>query len=274
MASDSIDIRGLLRALAQDPEARLEFARLMFDEQISALRAEVQSGFQRIDRLLEQLVQAQMRTDQRFDELAAAQQRTDQRFDELAAAQQRTDQRFDELAAAQLRTDQRFDELAAALASLSRTTEIHAVHLDRLRGRDAERTYRERATAYFSKIARRIRVQSPEDLDEVLEAAVEAGTLTPETANDIRLADVVAKGRLVSDLTEVWLVVEVSATIDHDDVERAVRRAEALARTGITTVPVVAGEAISDQTAASARRSGVWVVENGRTQPPSSVATA
>jgi hypothetical protein len=48
------------------------------------------------------------------------------------------------------------------------------------------------------------------------------------------------------------------------DVERAVRRAALLGQTGLHTLPVVAGERITDEAAELARAMRVWQVLDGR----------
>jgi hypothetical protein len=67
-----------------------------------------------------------------------------------------------------------------------------------------------------------------------------------------------------------YLVVEVSWTVDPEDVERATRRAIRLAKTGLTTLLVVAGEAVGSMAAELAHTLKVWPVTNTEVILPAS----
>lgn len=97
-------------------------------------------------------------------------------------------------------------------------------------------------------------------------AAVKAGQITEDDADEVRLADVVARGR--RDGVEVWLVAEVSHTIDAHDVERAARRATVVRSTGRAALAIVAGTRTHVDADAAIRDLGVWRVVNGRVDPP------
>jgi hypothetical protein len=78
------------------------------------------------------------------------------------------------------------------------------------------------------------------------------------------------RGQRRLDGTEVYLIVEVSWGVGPSDVERAVRRAALLSQTGIQTLPVVAGEHITDEAAELSRAMRVWQVLDGRVVSPES----
>ncbi|MBI3967524.1 MAG: hypothetical protein HY329_17955, partial [Chloroflexi bacterium] len=238
-----------------------------------------------------ELTAAQQRTEQRLEELAAAQQRTEQRLEELAAAQQRTEQRLEELAAAQQRTEQRLEELAAAQAQtqgqlaalitrvggitdsvddLSTRTDVLTARVDTLRdqvgkliGTDLEHRYRDRATSYFEPLAKRLRVLDRGRIADLLDDAVEAGQLTRTERNAVLAADLFLSGRRRDDQADVFLVVEISATIALSDVRRALERAALLARLGRPAMPVVAGESIRSDASGFAREHAVAQVLDG-----------
>ena len=66
----------------------------------------------------------------------------------------------------------------------------------------------------------------------------------------------------------MYLVVEVSWTVDIRDVERAARRAALLAKTGTVTLLVVAGEKIGERAAALAKELKVWqLTDDAITEP-------
>jgi hypothetical protein len=141
-----------------------------------------------------------------------------------------------------------------------------AGHVNWLRGDALERRYREKGNVYFSGIARRLRVLSPSELDELLDPAVDAGTLTLEEANSVRLLDAVYRG--VREDDRWYLAVEVAVGVGLDDVHRARERAALLERTGTPTLPVVAGEWVNPEAADAAQAMGVWQVTNGRATAP------
>lgn len=65
----------------------------------------------------------------------------------------------------------------------------------------------------------------------------------------------------------VHLVVEISWTVDTDEVERAVHRAALLAKTGILALPAVVGETV--QSAAAQLALQVWqVTDKDAVLPP------
>ena len=105
-------------------------------------------------------------------------------------------------------------------------------------------------------------------MEDLLAASVAGGTLSQEQADDIMLADVVVQGRLNTDRSEVYLVVEVSWGVGTSDVERAVRRAELLAQVGVTTIPVVSGNGITPEAVDRCREMRVWQLIDGRATEP------
>ncbi len=229
MAFTVREFRDLIGLLEQHPEWRTEMRRLVLTEELLSLPQVVH-------------------------ELAAAQQRTEQRLEELAAAQRRTEQRLEELAAAQRRTEQRFDRVQ--------------VDIGDLKGMALETRYRERAFAYFSRLIRGAHTLTGDELIALLDEATTLATLSEEGADEIARADVVVRGRRRDDGTEVYLVVEVSWGVGNSDVERAARRAALLAQTGVRTMPVVAGQTITDEAAELSQAMQAWQVIDGRIVSP------
>lgn len=116
--------------------------------------------------------------------------------------------------------------------------------LGRLEGRDLERWYRERASSVFHRILGRARLVDHGELAPLLDAAVEAGTITEDERAEILLADVVVRGRREG--REAYALAEVPLVVDAEDLRRAAARARLLERaTGRPVVPVVAGERVA-----------------------------
>ena len=134
-------------------------------------------------------------------------------------------------------------------------------------------------TDYERKVARRIRrtadrnlsiqnaqlVQSVAITDNPLitdlsDAAVRNGIITTNQADELEDADVVVKGS-DSDGDEAYAVAELSVTIHHDDIDRALDRAKILQQaTDKASVPAVIGADISDENREYARSLDVAVI--------------
>jgi hypothetical protein len=216
------------------------------------------------DRRFRELAEAQQRTEQRLSELA---EQTDRRFRELAEAQQRTEQRLSELAEAQRRTEERVSVLAESLQRIDeRLTRLEGrvdrmeTKLGKLDGRALEVRYHQRAPAYFGRWLRRTAVVDGNEIVERVEAS-----LSEEELTQVLLADLVVRGRAAHrpERPEVWLAIEISATVDRDDVDRAVRRAGLLRRAGVPAVPAVAGDETTEDAETEAHNRGVVMLEDG-----------
>ncbi|QLQ06613.1 MAG: hypothetical protein HZY76_11575 [Anaerolineae bacterium] len=66
------------------------------------------------------------------------------------------------------------------------------------------------------------------------------------------------------DRPEIWLAMEVSATVDKGDVERAVNRARLLTKAGLLAVPAVAGEEFTLGAGQLAMQQKVLLLQNGQ----------
>jgi len=182
-----------------------------------------------------------------------------------------------DLAEAQQRTEQQVAQLTQQVAQIveaQRRTERQIVRLQddvgELKGIVLEQRYCNRAFAYFSRLVRHMHTVTDDELVALLEEAVARGVLSEDGMDEIGRADVVVQGqrREGQSPDEVYLVVEVSWGVGPRDVERAVRRAALLGQTGLQTMPVVAGERITDEAAELARAMRVWQVLDGRVTAP------
>jgi len=236
MAFTVQEFHDLVALLTQHPEWRAELRRLVLTEEILTL-----------PQIVRDLVEAQQRTEQQVAQLAAAQQRTEQQIAQLI-------QQVTQLTEAQRRTERQIVRLQDDVG------EIKGIVL--------EERYRNRAFAYFSRMVRRTHALMEDELVALLEEAVARGALSEEGMDEIARADVVVRGQRRESPGEVYLVVEVSWGVGPGDVERAVRRAALLSQTGLQTMPVVAGERITDEAAELAQAMRVWQVLDGRVTAP------
>lgn len=106
---------------------------------------------------------------------------------------------------------------------------------------------------------RRGRVLDGAELWDILHSAADRGVLDLDEAQEVALADVIARSESPGG-TPTWVVVEVSWRVSREDVLWARRRADLLARLGEPTVAVAAGREASEDALEEARRAGVWVI--------------
>jgi cell division protein FtsB len=180
-----------------------------------------------------------------------------------------------DLAEAQQRTEQQIAQLTQQVAQLveaQRRTERQIVRLQDdvggLKGMALEQRYRTHAFAYLSRLVRRTHVLTEDELVALLEEAVARGVLSEDGMDEIARADVVVRGQRRDGSGEIYLVVEVSWGVGPGDVERVVRRAALLSQTGLQTMPVVAGERITEAAAELARAMRAWQVLDGSVTAP------
>ena len=210
--------------------------------------------FSELKLIVKELAEAQKRTEARVSELAEAQQRTEARLERLEQVVIGLTESIKELVEAQRTIVVRMDDLQQAL---SRMTDA----VGEMRGTFLEIRYRDKAVAYFGRILRKPRVVSLNDLWDEMESS-----LPPDVLDDVLLTDLVVQGlpRKRPDLGQVWLALEVSWTIDTDDIYRARRRAQALQQAGYRAFPAVAGEKITEGAQDAATVGPIVVVQDGR----------
>ena len=257
--------RLLTRELLDSPKTlrRLSLRVGRVERAVEDLKATVQDLAQSVQALTESvaaLIQAQQQRDEAF---AAFRAEVDRRFAELAEAQRR---HYEEFAAHRAETDRRFAELATAIQALAQRVDNLS---GQVRGWVHEDRYRTRPRRY-RRLLLDPHILSTEAREALLRQAEAAGRLTPEEAAELEDADVLVQGRSRATGGEAFLVVEVSAKVNTDDVERAVKRAEILrkARPEAEVIPVAAGPEIHPLAARAARDQGVWWLTDGRPYAP------
>jgi hypothetical protein len=197
--------------------------------------------------------------------MAEAQARTEEQLASLST-------RVSTLTEAQARTERQISALTEQIAKLTRALGTLTDEVGELKGRNLEADYRTKGHAYFSRLIRRPHVLSSDELVERVEEARDKGVLSANEVQEIYDADVIVRGKRLTDGVDVYLVVEVSWGIGPHDVERAVERAALFARTGVITMPVVAGKKITAPAARMAQTKQVWQVTNGHVKSPESAA--
>ncbi len=194
-------------------------------------------------RNFDRLVRAHARTEAIVDRLVEAQARVEGEFrryrEESAARWASIEAALNRLAEAQAQAEAQIRALAEAQARTEAQVQRLTDREGDLRGRLLEFTYYQKAGAHFGHLLRRPRAVLPVELEDQIE-----GRLSQEEFLELLAADLLVSGypRYRPDAPQIWLVVEVSATVDRYDVERTRRRADLLRRAGLRAVPAVAGE--------------------------------
>ncbi|MBI4640644.1 MAG: hypothetical protein HY731_08120 [Candidatus Tectomicrobia bacterium] len=236
MAFTIQDINDLARLLVEHPEWRLELRRLLLSEELLTL-----------PQAIRELIDAQKRAEERLEQLEIIVQNLAEQVRALV-------EQMRVLAEAQQRTT---DILQRTTDTLQRMTDV----VGGLKGRVLELTYRDKAPAYLGHVLRRLRVVSPNTLEDTLEAA-----LTPGEFRDLFRLDLLLSGhpRQKPEIDEVWLAVELSSVVDQDDVDRAERRAGLLRKAGYRALPMAAGEQMTRGAEESARMQHVVLLQDGQ----------
>lgn len=100
-----------------------------------------------------------------------------------------------------------------------------------------------------------------ESFAEQIEDAHENGRITDAQLARIFNTDVIVRCRRPSDSRTVWVAAEVAGRLDYNDIDRAVRSADALRLAlGDDALPLVAGERIDPPDLARAQQAGVAFV--------------
>jgi len=216
MAFTVTDVRDLIRLLAEHPEWRAELRPLILGDEFDRLPAIVA-------------------------ELAEAQRRTEAVVSELAEAQRRTEAMVSELAEAQRRTEIRLLELGNKIDGLSD-------RMDQDTGSTYEVLFDRKAPSLFGEWLRRPRVVSLSDLDRVDDAET-AGQLSEHDRTALHALDMIVSGRDrdAPGQPETLLAVEVSRTLDIDDLDWAEERAKILGSIGYRARAAVGGRFASER---------------------------
>jgi hypothetical protein len=268
MAFTVEDFQDLLSILEHQPEWRAQLRRYVLTDDGIDLPGTLQA-----------IADAQRTTDERLltlteqvQALTAAQSRTDARVDALTEQMQTLTLRVDALAEQVQALTVRLDVLTQHVDALADRLDKRLIKIDddlgRMKGILLEMRYRERPHTLFRHIIRRAKALSPDELYRRVDQAVQAGQLTEDEAEEIVLADVIARGRQILNAEEIYGVVEVSWGISPKDVARAAEQAALLAKTGVKTVGIVAGEWISPDAIGEADRQQVWRVLDGAAIEP------
>jgi len=235
MAFTVQDYHDLARLLWEYPEWREELRRLLLPDELLAL-----------PELVRQLTEAQQRAEERLSRLEMTVQSLTEQVSELT-------ERVDGLTEGQKRLTEQVDGLTEGQKRLTDT-------VGGLKGNMLEITHRNKISAYFGPLLRRVKVIEPRALEDELEAA-----LTPDEFRDVLLIDLLVTGkvRYASESPDIFLALEISSVVALTDVSRAVRRSGLFRKAGYPVVPVVAGEYVTQDANKAAQEQNVVLMQDG-----------
>ncbi len=263
------DVEDLIRLLDEHPRLKSELRLRLFEEEWAPFMKYVREVLASSLAAIEELKQRATAHDERLAEVQAdivgvktdivgireehASFRTevDRRFDAVDRRFDVVDQRFDVV-------DQRFDAADQRFSGIDEKLVTLNIQVDDLRGRSLERDFRDKVHAFVGTFLLGTRIVLPDQLPGLYEA-YESGALPDEDYRRVVATDAVVRGRLKGSPDSVYIAVEVSATINERDVERAKQTADILNRLGLAASPMVFGNKIRTEAQEIADRTYVRV---------------
>jgi hypothetical protein len=221
-------IQDIIRALQEHLEWREPLLNALLTEQYW----QMPSRIDRIEEALARLIVQTAETDRRLRELAEYQKASDRRIDQLTERRK---------------------------AFVERVTEMH-YDPGILNGMVLEDYYRDHATSILGKFFKRMRVV---ETGTHLDSLANQRPLSREDRDKLRVVDLLATGRHRETGQEYLVVWEILWTVDDNDVQRAIARAERRRRWHINTMPVVDAKGITGSAHELAQQRGVIVVLDG-----------
>jgi len=144
------------------------------------------------------------------------------KFEELLENVKKLDKKVD-------RIEQDMAVLKQDVAMLKQDVAYLKEEFGRFKGREFERTIREKYYAYFGRILRKSKLVNFEEILPLLESAEDKNLITEEQKLSVLQLDLLVSGELKPTKKRVFLAVEVSYSLHEEDIERLVERANILA---------------------------------------------
>jgi hypothetical protein len=258
------DFQDLVRLLREHPDWREELRALLLTQDLLTLPVIVRQLAEGQDRLTETVAQLTVRLDQltaRMDQLTETVAHLAEEQRRLAEEQRRMAEEQQRLAEEQRRMAEEQRRMAEEQRRLTEGQLRFEVQMGQMRGWFLEERYRTHAPAYFGRILRQVQPAHMGRLADALRERLAQGELA-----EVLLADLILTGRLPTPgrPQAIWVVVEVSTTVDRRDVERAQRRAALLRQARYPAVAVAGGTEATAGARQAASETGVALLLDGR----------
>jgi chromosome segregation ATPase len=253
------DVARSIDRLADRVEAQIE-ALTQRMERVEAQIEALTARMERVEAQIEALTQRMERVEAQIEALTQRMERVEAQIEALTKRMERVEDRLGSVEDRLGSVEERVGSLEERVGSVEDELVRVRNRLDDLTGKALEQYYRERAPAIFGRRLRRVRAMAIGQLAELITERLPG----PE-GDDLFEADLVVSGRLsTAEQPEVWVIIEVSATVDRFDVERAVRRATALRELHPLVLPGVAGVRLTEGGRELASEAGVIVITDGK----------
>jgi len=132
----------------------------------------------------------------------------------------------------------------------------------RFKGKDFERTIRERYYAYFGRILRKAKLIPFEEILPILDDAEDKRVITPEQRDAVLRLDILISGQIKELKKDVILAVEVSYSLYPEDLERAFERAQILASLlNKEVIPTVVACEVTEDIEKQADEKGILLIK-------------
>ena len=254
----TVSVREFMEALRADPELRAEVRREILGADLLTLPELVRENTLAIREL--RVVVAQNSADIRDLREVVAQNSADIRQNSADIQELRLVVAENSRAILQNSADIR--ELRVLVEALTGVVKLLSDDSHWLKGRMLQLDYSRNPFFILGGLRyRKVRVLNLREL-AALDDAVESGLINHDAYDAVQRLDLLVAGRAGhgAEAHDFALAIEVSFTIDQDDIDRVVQRAATLRLCGYPAEPAVAGRAISEQASERARESGVAVL--------------
>ncbi|MBX6423690.1 hypothetical protein [Thermosulfurimonas sp. F29] len=246
-----VSFADIVRALKTKPEWLEEIRKIILTSELMDLPRKFDELLKKVEKLEEDVVVLKQ-------DVATLKQDVAVLKEDVAILKQDVDMLKQDVAV--LKQD--VDMLKQDVAVLKKDMAYLKGEFGRFKGKDFERTIRERYPAYFGRILRKCRIIDWETLLSMADEAEERGLITEQEREDLLRVDLVVKGEIRKTRKPVILVVEVSYALHEGDLQRARKRGEMFSRfCEEEVIPVVIGTEIKDEIERKAEEEGILVIK-------------
>lgn len=243
--------KDLIEVLKQNPELLEELRRIILTEELLNVPKKLDELSKKFESFVNEefkpLAEKVDRMEVKITEMDGKITEMDGKITEMDGKITEMDGKITEMDGRLTRVEKRLDNVENRLDRVERDVEQLKADVAKLKGSDFERSIKEKAPAYFGRIIRGCKVISHESLALVLEDAVDKGIITEEEKDNALLVDIVVTGRLKHNTNkEVVIAVEVSTTVDKNDVQRSYIRSQTISKGyGKESIGICIGEKIT-----------------------------
>lgn len=235
------DVQDLERILLAHPAWRERLRQLLLSEDLAALpqrferfvtqdHARLSQTLEQVGELLARLTEENIKLAQQVNLLTQRMERVEAQIEALTQRVNDLTERMERVEVHIVTLTQRMDRVESQIEALAQQLKRNTDDLGELKGIILELRLPRKAVALYREEFRAVRVVPEEEWARFLDEGEEKGYLSGPEISDLSQVDGVIEAFRRSDNHPVVLAVEVSAVGDRQDVERAARRAQLLAR--------------------------------------------